>query len=69
MSRTVTLVGYGLVVAAAVVCQLVALVSGRISTLGQAVSVLSRRRPARWLLLAGWLWTGWHLFVRSHAGG
>ena len=69
MSRTATLVGYGLVVAAAVVCQLVALVSGRIPTLGQAVSVLARRRAGRWLLLAGWLWTGWHLFVRSHAGG
>jgi hypothetical protein len=23
------------------------------------------RPSARWLLLAGWLWLGWHLFVRA----
>lgn len=25
----------------------------------------TRWRPARWVLLAGWLWLGWHLFVRA----
>ncbi|MGH2395065.1 MAG: DUF6186 family protein [Candidatus Limnocylindria bacterium] len=23
-----------------------------------------RHRPARILMLAGWLWLGWHIFVR-----
>jgi hypothetical protein len=68
VSRTTTLVGYGVIAAALVACHLTNLVSGRIPPIGQAVSVLVRRRPARWLLLTGWLWLGWHLFVRSHAG-
>ena len=68
MSRTTTLVGYAVAAAALVGCQAAALVTGRIPTLGRAVSGLARRRAGRWLLLAGWLWIGWHLFVRSHAG-
>ncbi|MDQ4069018.1 MAG: DUF6186 family protein [Actinomycetota bacterium] len=69
MSRTVILAGYAFVAVAAVACQLAALVSPRIPTLGQAVSVLVRRRAGRWLALGLWLWTGWHLFVRSNPGG
>lgn len=68
MSRTVTLVGYGLIAAALLGCQLASLVWRRIPTIGQAASVVAGRRAGRWLLLAGWLWAGWHLFVRSHVG-
>ncbi len=68
MSRTTTLVGYGLIAAGLVACQLASLVWRRIPTIGQAASVVTSRRAGRWLLLAGWLWVGWHLFVRSHAG-
>ena len=34
---------------------------------GAAVLARFRTRwpPARWALLAGWLWLGWHLFVRA----
>lgn len=66
MSRTTTLVGYGLIVAALAGCQVASVVRRRIPTIGQAASVVISRRAGRWLLLAGWLWVGWHLFVRSH---
>ena len=66
MSRTTTLLGYGLLAAALVGCEVVSLVRGRIPTIGQAASVVASRRAGRWLLLAGWLWVGWHFFVRSH---
>ncbi len=66
MSRTTTLVGYGLIAVAVGGLQLASLVWRRTATLGQAASVVASRRASRWLLLAGWLWLGWHLFVRSH---
>ncbi len=69
MSETTTLAGYAVIAAAIVVCQVASLVSDRIPTLGQALSAVARRRTGRWLVLAGWLWTGWHLFVRSQPGG
>ena len=68
MSRTTTLVGYAVIAVALVACQLTALVSRRIPSLGQAVSLVVSRRAGRWLLLSAWLWAGWHLFVRSNAG-
>ncbi|MGI8809410.1 MAG: DUF6186 family protein [Acidimicrobiales bacterium] len=68
MSRTTTLVGYCVLAAALVVCQLVSLVTGRIPTIGQVASLATSRRTGRWLVLAGWLWVGWHLFARSYVG-
>ena len=68
MSRAVTLVGYCVIAAATVSCQVASLLSPRIPSIGQMASLIASRRPGRWLLLAGWLWIGWHLFVRSHAG-
>lgn len=68
MSRTVTLVGYCVLAAALLGCQVASLVSRRIPGIGQVASLVASRRAGRWLLLAGWLWLGWHLFVRTHAG-
>ena len=68
MSRTVTLLGFGLIAVALVACQVAGLLSDRVPTIGRVVSLVVSRRPARWLLLGGWLWAGWHLLVRSHAG-
>lgn len=68
MSRTTTLVGYCLIAAALLGCQLASQVSRRIPSVGQVASLIASRRAGRWLLLAGWLWVGWHLFVRSHVG-
>ena len=66
MSRTATLVGYCVIAAAFLGCQLASLVSPRIPSIGQLASLIASRRAGRWLLLGGWLWIGWHLFVRSH---
>lgn len=68
MSRTTTLVGYCFIAAALLGCQLASLVSRRIPSIGEIASLIASRRAGRWVLLAGWLWVGWHLFVRSHLG-
>lgn len=68
MSRTTTLVGYCVIAAALLGCQLVALVSRGIPSIGEVASLVAGRRAGRWLLLAWWLWVGWHLFVRSYVG-
>jgi hypothetical protein len=67
-SRVVTLVGFGLLAAAAVVLEVAARRSGRLCTWREAVAALLRHRMARLLVLAGWLWLGWHLFVRAEHG-
>jgi hypothetical protein len=36
----------------------------RLVTLGAAVALAFRIRFVRFAVLAGWLWLGWHLFVR-----
>ena len=68
MSRTTTLIGYCLIAGALVGCQLASVISRRMPSIGQVASLIASRWAGRWLLLAGWLWVGWHLFVRSHVG-
>lgn len=65
MSRTVTLWGYATLAAAAAVYQAAGLLLRRTITFGQALKRLATRPAARWLLLAGWLWLGWHTFARG----
>jgi hypothetical protein len=65
MTRAVTLAGYALLAAALAGLELAGLFWRRSPTLGDTVTALARRRAGRWVLLAGWLWLGWHLFVRS----
>ncbi|MDQ3946754.1 MAG: DUF6186 family protein [Actinomycetota bacterium] len=67
MTRTVTLAGYVLLAAASLAYELAGHLRRRTPTLGQAVLVLTRRRTPRALVLVGWLWLGWHLFVRGPA--
>jgi hypothetical protein len=64
MSRTVTLWGYAVLAVAAVAYQVAGLVLRRTATLGQALTRVTRVRAGRLLLLAAWLWAGWHTFVR-----
>lgn len=64
MTRTVTLLGYATIVASAVALEVVARRSPRLSTLGDVLASVLRRPPWRLLLLAFWLWVGWHVFVR-----
>lgn len=66
MTSTGTLAGYAAVVAMMLTCECVARRTGRVASLAQTLSALARRRPAWLLVLTGWLWVGWHLFVRVH---
>jgi hypothetical protein len=63
MTRSVTLLGYAVVVVAAAGLE-VAARRRRSGTFGDALTVAMRYRPVRYVLLAAWLWLGWHLFVR-----
>ena len=65
MSRTITLWGYALLAAAAVAYQAAGLLLRQTATLGQAIRRLKRIPGARPMLLASWLWLGWHTFIRG----
>jgi hypothetical protein len=65
MTRTVTLWGYAILAAVAVAYQAAGLLLRRTATLGEALRRLTRLPAARPVLLAGWLWLGWHTFVRG----
>jgi hypothetical protein len=67
VSRTVTLAGYALLATTGLAYELAGRVGRRTPTLAQAVLVLTRRPVGRTVALAGWLWLGWHLFVRGPA--
>jgi hypothetical protein len=45
--------------------EVVAVATRRWPTLGDLVHVLTRPWGLRLFCLAGWLWLGWHFFVRS----
>ncbi|MBW3556107.1 MAG: hypothetical protein KY454_04110 [Actinobacteria bacterium] len=64
MTRWVTLFGYVVIAVSAVGLEVVARRSVSLATFGQAVTVALRRWPVRLVLQGGWLWLGWHLFVR-----
>ncbi len=64
-SRAVTIVGFVAVIAALVTLEIL----GRrkialIPTLGEWLGYVMRPRIGRALVLAGWLWLGWHYFAR-----
>ena len=64
MSRTSTLLGYLVVAVALAGYQWLAWRRHR-TTLGRLLGALASWPPARWPLLAGWLWLGWHVFARA----
>ena len=64
MTRAIILAGYVAVVTAAVALEAAARHRGTPATLGATFSAVLRHRPARLVLLACWLWLGWHVFVR-----
>ena len=63
MTRLVTLAGYAVIVAVAVGVEISARRRGG-ATLGAALAVVLRPWPARVIVVAAWLWLGWHLFAR-----
>jgi hypothetical protein len=68
MTRAVTVAGFVVLATAIVGVQIAALRGAHVATVDTVVRALVRRRPARVLVLAAWLWLGWHLFVRAHHG-
>jgi hypothetical protein len=63
--RDVTTAGYGLLVAAAVALTLLARRGdSRLATGTAFLASLMRTPLGRWTVLLGWLWLGWHTFVR-----
>jgi hypothetical protein len=65
MTGAATVAGFLVLAVAMAGVHVAALRGADVATIGAVVRALTRRRPARWLLLAGWLWLGWHLFVRA----
>jgi hypothetical protein len=57
--------GWALVAAGFAVVQVGALATRRWATVADVVRALTRRRALQLACLAGWLWLGWHFFVRS----
>ncbi|MGD0379878.1 MAG: DUF6186 family protein [Acidimicrobiales bacterium] len=66
IGRHVTLFVWALLGAAAVVCQLAALISRgrRLPGVGSVVRMVTTRRWGRWVLVLAWMWLGWHAFAR-----
>ena len=64
MTPVITVAGYVLVVVMAVGLELIARRTRRVVTFGEMLAAALGRRSMRLLLQAGWLWIGWHVFVR-----
>ena len=64
-ARTLTFTGFALIIAAAIVWAVVTAARPGLPTLRQALAALTRTRLTRMLVLLGWAWIGWHLFVRT----
>jgi hypothetical protein len=65
VTRVITIIGFGLAIAALFALEIAARRPGnRIPTAGEWFGFLMRPRTGRVLVLAGWLWLGWHYFAR-----
>ncbi len=64
MTPLITVAGYVLVVVIAIGLEFTARRTRRVVTFAEMLAVALRRRSMRLLLQAGWLWIGWHVFVR-----
>jgi hypothetical protein len=65
MSRTSTLAGFAVLALAIIGYELAGMMWRRTPTLGEVLGLVTRSRSGRWVVLAGWMWLGWHLFVRA----
>jgi hypothetical protein len=64
-SRVITAVGFGIIIAALVLLELLGRRrTNKIPTTGEWLGYIMRPRAGRALILLGWLWLGWHYFAR-----
>lgn len=64
-SRTLTFLGFALIVAAAAVWQVAAIIDPHRATIGRMQRWLMGSLGARIMLFAFWAWLGVHLFARG----
>ncbi|MDY6998106.1 MAG: DUF6186 family protein [Actinomycetota bacterium] len=64
-SRTLILVIWAVLFGALALWQLICLLHPRLPSLTVVVDLVMTNRITRWLLLAGWFWWGWHVWVRG----
>ncbi|MDQ1520421.1 MAG: hypothetical protein QOI55_1494 [Actinomycetota bacterium] len=64
MTRDISFVIWGLVGAVFVGVVILSIVSDRVPSLGDVLALLTRTAVGVVLVMLGWLWLGWHLFVR-----
>jgi hypothetical protein len=65
MTADVSFALWAVLVGAFVLTEVLALTGSPLPTLADLLHKLLEPRAGRWLLFAGWLWLGWHVFVRS----
>jgi Family of unknown function (DUF6186) len=58
-------VGWAVLAVGFAVLQVGAMATRRWATVADVVRLLTRRRAVQVACLAGWLWLGWHFFVRA----
>ena len=64
-TRAITIAGFAVLAAAMVALEILARRPGsRIPTVGEWLGYLMRPKLGRFLVLAGWMWLGWHYFAR-----
>ncbi len=64
-SRVITIVVWVLLATGLVSCQTLAILHpDRLPGFGEILTWVMRAPFWRWLVFIGWMWLGWHLFVR-----
>ncbi len=61
VNMTITAIMFGVLVLWQIVC----LTHPRLPSLTVVVNLLFKWRITRWFLILGWLWWGWHVWVRG----
>jgi cadmium resistance protein CadD (predicted permease) len=64
VTHNLALVIWGLVGAVFVGVVIASIVSDRVPSLADVLALLTRTMVGVVLVMLGWLWLGWHLFVR-----
>jgi hypothetical protein len=63
---TLNIIIWAVVWSALAVLQVIAARHDDVASFGTIVRFLRRWWVTRWVMLAFWVWLGWHIFVRTH---